>query len=109
MVWTKIDQGLILSAYYWGYLITHIPGGWLAERWGSKQVLAISLLVQALPSFFIPLCAYASPYAVIAMRILQGMGGVSHPGYRTTAVSYIDDKTLPFVENNNNNNNNNNC
>ena len=76
-MWTKTDQGLILSSYFWGYLITHLPGGWLAEVWGSKNLLALSIAMQALPAFFIPVSAHASPYLVLVLRIIQGLAAVS--------------------------------
>ena len=30
-VWNKETQGIILGAFFWGYLVTQIPGGWLAQ------------------------------------------------------------------------------
>ena len=36
--WDKETQGIILGAFFWGYLLTQIPGGWLAERVGGKGV-----------------------------------------------------------------------
>jgi MFS family permease len=36
--WDKSTQGLILGSFYWGYIITQIPGGWLAAKFGGKHV-----------------------------------------------------------------------
>ena len=76
-MWAKIDQGLIKSSYFWGYLMTHLPEGWLAEVWGSKNVLTLSIAMQALPSFFIPVSALVSPYFVLMLRIIQWLAAVS--------------------------------
>jgi len=35
-------QGLILSAFFWTYCGFQIPGGWAADRWGGRRVLAWS-------------------------------------------------------------------
>ncbi|KAF5280927.1 hypothetical protein FQA39_LY17933 [Lamprigera yunnana] len=37
--WDEETQGLILSSFYWGYIITHMPGGILAEKFGGKYSL----------------------------------------------------------------------
>lgn len=33
-IWNGQTQGLILGSYYWGFIITQIPGGILAETLG---------------------------------------------------------------------------
>lgn len=30
--WSEELQGIILGAFFWGYVITHIPGGILSEK-----------------------------------------------------------------------------
>src|SRR5215471_9541157 len=39
----KIDaaaQGVILSSFFWTYALMQIPGGWLADRYGARPVIA---------------------------------------------------------------------
>jgi hypothetical protein len=36
--------GDILAAFYFGYLVTQIPGGWLALHFGAKWVRSESML-----------------------------------------------------------------
>ena len=36
---SKIDLGLVFSAFIWAYAIGQIPGGWLADRFGPRRVL----------------------------------------------------------------------
>jgi ACS family sodium-dependent inorganic phosphate cotransporter len=43
--WDEQYQGLILSSFYFGYVVTHIPGGILSEKYGGKWPLAIGLLI----------------------------------------------------------------
>src|SRR5581483_9432794 len=40
--------GVILSSFAVGYFLTQIPGGFLADRWGSRAVLVIGPLFWAL-------------------------------------------------------------
>jgi MFS family permease len=37
------EQGLIISAFFIGYAAFQIPGGWLADRFGPRKVMAIAI------------------------------------------------------------------
>ena len=39
-MWEKSIQGHILGSFFYGYLISQIPGGLLAERFGAKWIIA---------------------------------------------------------------------
>ncbi|KAF9217003.1 hypothetical protein BGZ59_006856 [Podila verticillata] len=41
--YTKQQQGFILSAFFFGYIMTQILGGAMADRYGAKPVLAIGV------------------------------------------------------------------
>ncbi|RZF46751.1 hypothetical protein LSTR_LSTR002614 [Laodelphax striatellus] len=78
--WSEKMQGYILSAFYWGYVITHIPGGILAEKFGGKHVLGLGLFSTAVLTLLIPLAARAGPMWLIALRFIQGLGeGTTFP------------------------------
>jgi ACS family glucarate transporter-like MFS transporter len=40
-----IAMGYVFSAFGWSYVIAQVPGGWLLDRFGSKWVYAISILI----------------------------------------------------------------
>ncbi|KAL1117414.1 hypothetical protein AAG570_004740 [Ranatra chinensis] len=78
--WDEKTQGLILSAFYWGYVITHIPGGLLADRFGGKQTLGLGILTTAILTLLTPLAARAGSNWMIAIRFLEGLGeGTTFP------------------------------
>lgn len=39
------QMGVVISAFFIGYSIMQIPGGWLADHFGSKTVICIDTLV----------------------------------------------------------------
>ena len=41
-------EGDLLSAFYWGYKVSQIPGGYLASSFGAKRVLGSAVLVWGL-------------------------------------------------------------
>src|SRR5215471_4008332 len=53
-------QGMILSAFFWGYIWPQLAGGWLADRYGGKRVLAVGVAVWSLATLMIPPAARLS-------------------------------------------------
>ncbi|HKE25602.1 MAG TPA: MFS transporter [Bryobacteraceae bacterium] len=43
--WDAVRMGWIFSAYLWTYTILLIPAGWLVDRWGTRMVSALSIVV----------------------------------------------------------------
>ncbi|GAB6024780.1 hypothetical protein CHUAL_009906 [Chamberlinius hualienensis] len=79
--WEKSLQGYLLGSFFYGYIITQVPSGWLADRFGGKRVLAIGLGTVSVLTLLLPEAARLNPYAMLAVRVLQGMfGAVSFPG-----------------------------
>ena len=80
-------QGLILSAFFWGYICLQLAGGWLADRFGGKRVLATGVAVWSLATFVTPAAAHTSFGLLIAARVLLGLGeAVNFPAiYSLTA------------------------
>ncbi|KAL6426666.1 hypothetical protein ACFW04_009210 [Cataglyphis niger] len=79
-VWDELIQGFILSSYFWGYTVSMLPGGRLAELWSAKWVMNGSVLLNVVASILSPIAARIHYSLFIAMRFLQGIGGgVSFP------------------------------
>jgi len=74
--WDGEDQGIILGAFFWGYVLTQVPGGILAERIGGKWPFGLGMLVTAVFSLATPFAARTGKGALIAVRIIQGFGEV---------------------------------
>ena len=81
-----IAMGYVFSAFGWAYVLGQVPGGWLLDRFGSKQVYALSLLIWSVFTGFQGLVGYLSraisPFiALFAMRLLVGFAeSPSFPG-----------------------------
>ena len=62
-----------MSAFYIGYIITQIPGGILADRFGPRLVLSTALLLQGLGTLGL---GYTENYQTgFILRIICGLGG----------------------------------
>lgn len=76
--WSQATQGLILGSFYYGYVLTHIPGGMLAERFGGKWVLGFGLLSTAICTFITPITVkMGGATALFILRVIEGFGEVS--------------------------------
>ncbi len=63
--------GTMASAYLLANFLFQYPGGWLADRWGRKPVIIISLLLQAILSLvYLPI---TNANLFIALRFVEGM------------------------------------
>ncbi|GAB4816678.1 hypothetical protein N2152v2_003724 [Parachlorella kessleri] len=87
MGWPEGVQGVVQSAFLWGYLATQLLGGTLADKYGGKVVMGVGVAWFSLASLLLP--AALSPAvaatgltfaAVLAARFLVGFGeGVAMP------------------------------
>lgn len=78
--WDKTTSGFVMSSFFIGYLLTQVPGGWLAGRFGGKWVLAGGVLLWSLFTALTPPAAFAGFAMLIGARIVMGMGeGVTFP------------------------------
>ncbi|PHY18074.1 MFS transporter [Caulobacter sp. BP25] len=73
-----VAMGYIMSAFAWAYVLGQVPGGALLDRFGSKTIYLISLVVwslftalQGLAGFFTGL---AAAVMFFAMRFAVGLG-----------------------------------
>ncbi|BET03033.1 sodium:phosphate symporter activity [Nesidiocoris tenuis] len=74
-VWDEATQGLILSAFFWGYVVMHVPGGLMAERFGAKTVLGFGMLTSTLATLATPIVARTGgAIALIILRFVLGLG-----------------------------------
>jgi MFS transporter, ACS family, solute carrier family 17 (sodium-dependent inorganic phosphate cotransporter), other len=67
-------KGLVLSSFFWGYLWLQLLGGWMADRFGGKRVLAAGVALWSLATFLTPPAASISFGALLAMRAMLGAG-----------------------------------
>ncbi|XP_014342669.1 sialin [Latimeria chalumnae] len=82
--WSSKTQGIILSSFFYGYIITQVPGGYLAGRFGGKLLLGIGILCTAILTLLTPLAADLGVPYLITLRALEGFGeGVTFPAMNT--------------------------
>uniref|UniRef100_A0AAG5DLK9 Putative inorganic phosphate cotransporter n=1 Tax=Anopheles atroparvus TaxID=41427 RepID=A0AAG5DLK9_ANOAO len=74
-IWSTSMQGYILSSFFYGYVITQIPFGLLAKRYGAMRFLGWGMLLNSVFAFLVPLAARQGGAGwLIAVRFIQGLG-----------------------------------
>jgi len=74
---SKVQLGWVFSAFFWGYALFQTLGGWLADRFGPRNVLTTGVVWWGI---FTSLTAAVSPrlggaiFVLVAVRFLLGAG-----------------------------------
>uniref|UniRef100_A0A1I8QB07 Major facilitator superfamily (MFS) profile domain-containing protein n=1 Tax=Stomoxys calcitrans TaxID=35570 RepID=A0A1I8QB07_STOCA len=74
-VWSEPLQGTLLSCYFWGYIISQIPGARVAENFSAKWVMLFSVGINVVCTLLTPVLTKLHYSGLIAMRVLEGVGG----------------------------------
>lgn len=78
--WNAQTNGLVLSSFFIGYILTQVLGGRLADRFGGKAVLGIGVLSWSAATLITPPAAALGIAMLVVARILMGAGeGVAFP------------------------------
>lgn len=68
-------QGIILSSFYWGYVITQVPCGLLVGKIGGKYTLALGVLSSSIFNLLTPIIVNTwNSTGLIVIRVIIGLG-----------------------------------
>ncbi|XP_076362082.1 sialin-like isoform X2 [Tachypleus tridentatus] len=88
--WDENLQGIILAAFFYGYILTQVPGGRLAEQYSAKWLFGSGILWTSLLTILTPVVARWSVVAFIILRILEGIGeGITYPALNVMFARWI--------------------
>ncbi|KAH8377397.1 hypothetical protein KR093_005289 [Drosophila rubida] len=89
--WSEQKQGYILGSFYFGYLISQLPGGILADKYGAKWVLGGCLLTSGLCTMLMPLAIkLGDEWGLMVIRILTGFAqGPLFPGCTSLLSAWV--------------------
>lgn len=89
-MWDEYQQNIILGCFFWGYILTELPGGRLAELIGGRRVFGHSMLWASVLTLITPFAAMVNYVALIIVRVLLGfMLGASWPSIHPMTAIWI--------------------
>uniref|UniRef100_A0A336JZS7 CSON009539 protein n=1 Tax=Culicoides sonorensis TaxID=179676 RepID=A0A336JZS7_CULSO len=78
--WSTYVQSMIISVFYWWYVVSQVVGGVATQYFGTKNVFGWSQFATAASSLLIPLAADTNYVLVIILRSIQGFAsGLTWP------------------------------
>jgi len=71
-----------LGSFFFGYVLTQVPGGRLSEKYGGKTIFGWGIFLTSLFTVLSPPAAYMGEGAFIFIRILEGLSEVRFCTYK---------------------------
>ena len=72
--WDAETQSTVLGCFFYGYVLTQIPGGRMAEIFGGKWIFGCGILLTSIFTVLMPWAAKADFRLLIAVRVIDGLG-----------------------------------
>ncbi|KAF9406791.1 hypothetical protein HW555_012959 [Spodoptera exigua] len=93
--WSMQTQSVILSSFFWGYIVLQIPAGEMAAKFGGMILVTIAISVNALVSLAVPLAAYYGGWQMVCVcRVIQGLA----QGFVVPSIYNLIGKWTPIDE-----------
>ncbi len=72
--WSAHDQGIILGAFFYGYIVTPVLGGFVAERYSAKWIVFTAMFLGSLCTMLSPVAALqGGKTALVVVKVIQGL------------------------------------
>eukprot|EP00878_Enallax_costatus_P007855 GHUV01008220.1.p1 GENE.GHUV01008220.1~~GHUV01008220.1.p1 ORF type:complete len:452 (+),score=188.23 GHUV01008220.1:873-2228(+) len=86
--WSPSVAGLVQSAFFWGYILCQLPGGYLTSKKGGRNVMPAGVAMWSVATAAVPLLAGTVP-GLCMSRAAVGLGEAIAPSAATDMVSRI--------------------
>ena len=75
--WDERTQGIVLGAFFYGFVTTQIVSGLVAKWVGGRLLILVGLSWMAVLTLLTPLLTTVGNFAALfVIRLLEGIGGV---------------------------------
>ena len=71
--WSPETIGYVDASFFWGYIITQLPGGFLASKFPANRLFGTAIFLSSCLNLLIPAATKLDPRAVIVVRVMQGL------------------------------------
>ncbi|XP_032517569.2 putative inorganic phosphate cotransporter [Danaus plexippus] len=93
--WSIQTQSVILSSFFWGYIVLQVPGGEMAARFGGMILITLCVGINSAVSLILPIGAYYGGWQLVcACRVVQGLS----QGFIFPSIHHLIGKWVPLEE-----------
>ncbi|CAB3221235.1 unnamed protein product [Arctia plantaginis] len=93
--WNMQTQSVVLSSFFWGYIVLQIPAGELSARIGGKILIIFAMTTNAIMSILTPFSAYYGGWQLVcACRVICGLS----QGFLLPSIYTLVGKWAPIEE-----------
>ncbi|XP_053962207.1 putative inorganic phosphate cotransporter isoform X2 [Anastrepha ludens] len=97
--WDPSKKSLILSSFFWGYVVAQVPSGLLAKRFGGKIVLGVATALGSVITLLHPWAASGGNWQLVCtLRVFIGMmQGTLYPSIHTLLAKWVPRTERSFI------------
>ncbi|XP_034944012.1 vesicular glutamate transporter 1 [Chelonus insularis] len=78
--WTVATESALDSSFFWGYLVTQVPGGFLASLYPANRIFGLAIAVSSFLNLLVPGALAVDPIVDMGVQICKGLAeGVTYP------------------------------
>ncbi|KAH0948291.1 hypothetical protein HN011_011787 [Eciton burchellii] len=78
--WTIGVESALDSSFFWGYLVTQVPGGFLASLYPANRIFGAAIAISSFLNLLVPGALKVHPIVDMCVQVLKGLvEGVTYP------------------------------
>ncbi|KAK2581885.1 hypothetical protein KPH14_002346 [Odynerus spinipes] len=78
--WTIGTESAMDSSFFWGYLVTQVPGGFLASLYPANKIFGSAIAISSFLNLLVPGALEIDPIVDMTVQVLKGfVEGVTYP------------------------------
>uniref|UniRef100_A0A915JZM4 Major facilitator superfamily (MFS) profile domain-containing protein n=1 Tax=Romanomermis culicivorax TaxID=13658 RepID=A0A915JZM4_ROMCU len=80
VAWNAQTLGVVEGSFFYGYLLTQLPGGFISAKFPANKLFGLAIGVTSFFNLFMPTACNAGSGMVVIIQIMQGLSqGVAYP------------------------------
>lgn len=74
--WTIGTESALDSSFFWGYLVTQVPGGFLASLYPANRIFGMAIATSSFLNLLVPGALKVDPIIDMCVQICKGLAEV---------------------------------
>lgn len=75
--WTIGMESALDSSFFWGYLVTQVPGGFLASLYPANKIFGTAIAISSFLNLLVPGALKVDPIVDMIVQVFKGLVEVS--------------------------------